>query len=156
VNPRVPDRAAIQSLVPYAHVADVERSLAFYERLGFARGDVVKGSSGTPVWGSLHRGGAHLFVALATEPIDPRAQAVLFYAHTADVRALREHLLACGAKDGGEFAASAGHGPYVRAMEPPSAEGVVFSIVARPYMPGGELRVHDPDGYCLLIGQPGA
>jgi hypothetical protein len=29
----------------------------------------------------------------------------------------------------------------------------VFEIVPRFYMPAGELRIHDPDGYCLLVGQ---
>ncbi|MCK6448500.1 MAG: hypothetical protein L6Q99_19080 [Planctomycetes bacterium] len=150
-----PPRAAVHALIPYAHVADVERSLGFYERLGFARGDLVVGSQGRPVWGSLHRGAARLFVALASGPIDPEIQAVLFYLHCDDVRALREHLLATGSLDAGDFAVHVTHGPYERAQALRSPTGAVFTVVERPYMQGGELRVHDPDGYCLLIGQPG-
>ena len=29
----------------------------------------------------------------------------------------------------------------------------IFSLTRPFYMPNGEVRVHDPDGYCLLIGQ---
>jgi hypothetical protein len=29
----------------------------------------------------------------------------------------------------------------------------VSEVTYPPYMPKGEVRVDDPDGYCLLIGQ---
>jgi len=32
---------AVSDLVPFAHVADVDRSVAFYERLGFEAADAV-------------------------------------------------------------------------------------------------------------------
>ncbi|MCC6409057.1 MAG: hypothetical protein IT453_17990 [Planctomycetes bacterium] len=143
--PSCPPSSAIHRLVPYAHVTDVERSLAFYEQLGLARGDTLTGSAGKLVWGSLHRGAARLFLALADGPIAAGEQAVLFYFHTDDVRGLREHLLACGVRDGG---------PFVGRPEPLHPRGVLFDLKFPHYMPAGELRVHDPDGYVLLIGQP--
>jgi hypothetical protein len=56
-------------------------------------------------------------------------QAVLFYLYSPELIALREHLLASGVK--------------------------AATIKYPEYMPKGEIRVDDPDGYCLLIGQAG-
>jgi hypothetical protein len=56
-------------------------------------------------------------------------QAVLFYLYTDDLIALREVLL---------------------------ASGVAVSEISYPfYMEKGEIRLEDPDGYVLLIGQIG-
>lgn len=69
-----------------------------------------------------------------------------------DVRARRSHLLGLGCSDAGpppdQPGATVGHLPA-----PPTA--VVFEIVPRFSMPRGELRVHDPDGYCLRISELG-
>lgn len=67
--------------------------------------------------------------ALASEPVIAGQHAVLFYRYSPNLVALREHLLACGVK--------------------------VSAIRFPEYMPKGEIRVDDPDGYCLLIGQAG-
>jgi hypothetical protein len=66
-------------------------------------------------------------VTRASEPVIPSQQAVLFYLYSPDLIALREHLLASGVK--------------------------VSPITYPEYMPKGEIRVEDPDGYVLLIGQ---
>jgi catechol 2,3-dioxygenase-like lactoylglutathione lyase family enzyme len=59
----------------------------------------------------------------------PQPTAVLFYLYSPNVVTLREHL---------------------------RAEGVHVSSITYPdYMPKGEVRVEDPDGYTLLIGQAG-
>jgi hypothetical protein len=56
-------------------------------------------------------------------------QAVLFYLYSPDFIALRQHLL---------------------------DSGVHVSAITHPdYMPKGEIRAEDPDGYVLLIGQSG-
>jgi len=53
---------AVSDLVPFAHVADVDRSVAFYERLGFElRHDLVP--EDRRVWAFLERGDARLMVA---------------------------------------------------------------------------------------------
>ncbi len=72
---------------------------------------------------------AEIMFARAAEPVVAGQQAVLFYLYSPDLIALREHLLTNGVK--------------------------VSPITYPDYMPKGEIRVDDPDGYCLLIGQAG-
>jgi catechol 2,3-dioxygenase-like lactoylglutathione lyase family enzyme len=125
----------IDALTPYAHVADLDRSIAFYELLGLSVRNAHH-ADGRLAWAFLagpaddpNASRARLMLALADEPVDPGAQAVLFYCWTSDVTALRERLLAAGV---------------------PAGE------IAHPfYMPAGELHVEDPDGYVLLVGQLG-
>ena len=55
-------RDAVSDLVPFTHVADVDRSVAFYERLGFEmRHEHVPEDH--RVWAFLERGDARLMVA---------------------------------------------------------------------------------------------
>jgi hypothetical protein len=61
--------------------------------------------------------------------------------------ALRIHLLQNGLTDGGKFP-SEGE-PAVGVI--PEREAV-FRPAFPFYMPQGEIRVHDPDGYCILVG----
>jgi hypothetical protein len=68
-------------------------------------------------------------VTRASEPVVPSQQAVLFYLYSPNLVALREHLITAGVR--------------------------VSPITYPEYMPKGEIRVDDPDGYCLLIGQAG-
>jgi hypothetical protein len=65
--------------------------------------------------------------ARASAPVIPSQQAVLFDLYSPDLVALREHLLVSNIK--------------------------VSPITYPDYMPKGEIRVEDPDGYCMLIGQ---
>jgi hypothetical protein len=84
--------------------------------------------------------------ARASAPIEASQQAVLLYLYSMDVRRLRSYMRERGIPDGGL--------PPMEGIESPPPNGAaVFEIVPRFYMPAGELRVHDPDGYCLLIGQ---
>jgi len=137
-----PDHAAVHELAPFVHVADVERSLAFYEQLGLVRKSSME-HEGRTFWGLMRNGQAFLMFAQADCPIDDQLQGVLLYLYSDDVRALRAHLLACGLRNAGRP-----DGPMKA-----EAQGVLFEITTPEYMPAGELRVHDPDGYCLLIGQ---
>ena len=119
-------KSTVNVLVPFAHVADVARSIAFYKKLGFEVGDALAIGSALS-WCMLDSGEAHLMLARATGPIDPRQQAVVFYFFTDDVAALRAQLV---------------------------ADKIEVSPVSRPpHMPNGEIRLDDPDGYVLLIGQ---
>jgi catechol 2,3-dioxygenase-like lactoylglutathione lyase family enzyme len=116
----------ITDLVPMAFVASVPRSVEFYGKLGFAVKSKVE-DAGELTWVWLESGEADLMLAKASEPVDPAAQAVLFYSYTIDVEATRREL---------------------------RARGVAVGEIARPsYMPKGEVRVTDPDGYVLLVGQ---
>jgi catechol 2,3-dioxygenase-like lactoylglutathione lyase family enzyme len=150
----------VAALTPYVHVADVERSLAFYRLLGFSvdsRHPAPAAPGGpTPrtVWASASCGGARIMFALASGRVDPETQAVLFYVHTKDVTGLRRHLLASGVIDAGDYDPES---PARRSAlwGTASAAGLVSTIRRPFYMPEGEMRVEDPDGYTLLVGQVG-
>lgn len=121
------------------HVMDVERSVKFYELLGFTATKIMRDQDGRAFWAWLacHRGdpptrtaqneAAAVMVTQADGPVDRTVQAVLLYMYSPDLPALREHLI--------------------------KNDIQVSQIVPRFYMEKGEMRVDDPDGYCVLIGQ---
>ncbi len=127
------------------HVADVELSTRFYALLGFKSGHVMRHPTGKAFWAKMGQGEATIMFAAASGPVPAQDQAVIVYLYSNDVAALREHLLASGVHDAG---------PCVGAPDPTGGRSVAFAITHPSYMPSGELRVHDPDGYVLLIGQP--
>ena len=123
---------ALTALWPYAHVSDVQRSIAFYAHLGLDVRATHEVSSEL-VWAFVtssddpDEAGAGLMLARADGPLDLHAQGVLFYCWTPDVQALRARL---------------------------QDAGIDVGEITHPfYMPAGELRVADPDGYTLLVGQ---
>ena len=120
---------SVKALVAYAHVADLERSIAFYRQLGFSlAGDWE--SEGRRVWAHLRSGDAQLMIAQASAPVVPDQQAVLFYCYADDVKRLRQQL---------------------------QSAGIACGDVTYPdYMSEGEIRTVDPDGYVVLVGQPPA
>ena len=111
------------------HVADLARTVAFYEQLGATLRSTHRSPQGTLVWADMVTGSSHLMFALASGPIDAGQQAVLFYLYSTDLVALREHLLG-------------------RGIEAPA-------ITYPFYMEKGEMRLVDPDGYVILVGQAG-
>lgn len=84
--------------------------------------------------------------ARAIAPVVAPEQAALFYLYTHDLPGLRAHLLGAGLRDGGEY-----RGCPTRV----DGRGRVWGITHPDSMPLGEIRVEDPDGYCLLIGHLG-
>ena len=85
----------ITGIVSMIHVADVERSAAFYRLLGFEIGNRVP-KTGPPQWAWLYspgapdwRRGANLMLARTGRPLQPEAQDVLFYLYASDLVALR-------------------------------------------------------------------
>ncbi|HEU4436973.1 MAG TPA: VOC family protein [candidate division Zixibacteria bacterium] len=120
----------LHSLVPMAHVASVPHSIEFYKKLGFEVGNTFTPSDQKePSWAWLRSGGAHLMVTRASESVDARAQAVLFYIYCEDVPTFRGEL---------------------------QKNGVMVGEIEYPfYAPRGEFRVTDPDGYCLMITHAG-
>lgn len=134
----------ISRLIPYVHVADVERTLAFYALLGFAVRSTHSAPDGRTVWANMESREARIMFAQASGTITSRDQAVLFYLYCESVARLRAHLIAHGVQDGGRFTGQPG---------PDDGCRVVFNATHPFYMPAGEVRVHDPDGYVLLIGQ---
>lgn len=120
--------AQTRSLVAFAHVADVERSIGFYADLGFkVSNTVVPHGQGVPIWAWLESEKANLMVGLASGPVDASQQAILFYLYYDDIRQARAALVELG------------HAP---------------GAIKYPfYMPGGEFRLEDPDGYVLMLAQ---
>ena len=119
-------RAPASDLVPFVHVADIERSIAFYELLGLRVCGTYE-HGGRLVWARLRGARTALMLTLAEEPVRAREQGVLFYLYTPDLPALRDHLVAAGAGPGQIIDGSRG--------------------------PREELRIDDPDGYCVMIAQ---
>ena len=118
--------ASIRSLVAMAHVRNVPESIAFYRKLGFEVAHTfTPPESQDPSWVSLERGSARLMLTLASAPVLTEEQAVLFYLYYDDVEATRREIQDAGVDAG--------------------------PIQYPFYNPRGEFRVHDPDGYVLML-----
>jgi catechol 2,3-dioxygenase-like lactoylglutathione lyase family enzyme len=116
----------VSDLIPFVQVADVNRSIAFYELLGFAVTDTYA-HDGELDFAALEGGSARTMLVRAGGPIDPRQQKVRFYLYTEDLDALRSHLIGNGISAG------------------PIVDGTPG--------PRREMTVRDPDGYCLMIAE---
>jgi hypothetical protein len=121
-----PPKQRVSGLVPFVHVEDVERSIAFYYHLGFIVASVYK-YRGTSVWADLRSEEAELMVSTDGDSIDPADQGVLFYLYSDDLAALREQLIVDGIHVG--------------------------EIVDGTPGPRQEMRLTDPDGYVLMVAQ---
>jgi catechol 2,3-dioxygenase-like lactoylglutathione lyase family enzyme len=126
----------VHALVPMIHVGDLERSAAFYRLLGFEIGNYVP-REGPVHWAWLYapkaadwKRGPNLMLVRSERAIDADAQDSLFYLYAADLPSLRSTLLAAGIAAG--------------------------EISYPDYLPDGEFRVLDPDGYTLMIAQSAA
>ena len=120
-----PPEQRVDALIPFVHVRDVERSIAFYYHLGFVVTSVYK-YRGSPAWAELCSEHALLMVSTG-EPIDQADQGILFYLYSNNLAALRQQLLAAGI-DAGEI-----------------ADGTPG--------PREQMRLTDPDGYVLMVAQ---
>jgi len=113
---------------PMLHVAEVERSIRFYELLGFKTIDTD--GCNRLEWARLHcEDGSAVMFLRGEHPVDAPAQAIMLYMYTPDLTDLREQLLANGVKV-----------PPVNHPE---------------YMPSGKINIADPDGYKIEIAQWG-
>ena len=125
----------LTGLVPMIHVGDLERSIAFYRLLGFDVGNSVP-PVGPPHWAWLYqpnaanwKHGPNLMITRSQCAINAQAQDVLFYLYATDLVAVRNRLM---------------------------ARGVKVSEISHPdYLPEGEFKTADPDGYCLMVAQSG-
>jgi catechol 2,3-dioxygenase-like lactoylglutathione lyase family enzyme len=120
-----PPEQRVNGLIPFVHVRDVARSIAFYHHLGFIVTSIYK-YRGSPAWAELQSEGAVLMVTTG-DPVDQVGQGILFYLYSTNLAALREQLLAAGI-DVGE-------------------------IVDGTPGPREEMRLTDPDGYVLMVAQ---
>jgi catechol 2,3-dioxygenase-like lactoylglutathione lyase family enzyme len=125
-SPPPPPEHRVTGLIPFVHVDDVERSIAFYQHFGFVVKSVYKYRE-TPVWAALQSRGAELMVTRDGDAIDPAGQGILFYLYSPNLAALRGQLLA-GSVEAGEI-----------------EDGTPG--------PREEMKVTDPDGYVLRVAQ---
>jgi catechol 2,3-dioxygenase-like lactoylglutathione lyase family enzyme len=110
------------------HVADVRRSIRFYQLLGFDLID-TQGDANSLGWARMHCEGAALMFLLAEEPVDPSRQSIMLAMYTNDLPGLRDYLL---------------------------AQGVRAPAISYPeYMPSGHVMINDPDGYLIGINHWG-
>jgi catechol 2,3-dioxygenase-like lactoylglutathione lyase family enzyme len=130
-GPRTPDSVEpppehrVSGLIPFVHVANVQRSIDFYHHLGFVVASIYR-YRGRPVWAALGSEAAELMVT-AGNAIDQAGQGVLFYLYSHDLAALRGQLLAAGIEAGEIEDGTPG--------------------------PRQELELRDPDGYVLKVAQ---
>jgi catechol 2,3-dioxygenase-like lactoylglutathione lyase family enzyme len=130
--------APVGSIVAMIRVADVMKAAEFYRNLGFEIGNAVPRECPPFHWAWLYqpkapnwKTGANLMLVSGEVPgmSESQAKTVVFYLYARDLKSLREDLLAKG------FAAS--------------------EISYPEYLPEGEFRLEDPDGYTLMIAQSG-
>ena len=126
----------IKGIVPMIHVAELERSIQFYQLLGFEVGNYMP-RSGPMHWVWLYapeaadwKRGPNLMLTRSVRAIDAGAQDVLFYLYAENLTLLRRNLLVNGLNAG--------------------------EIAYPDYLPDGECRLEDPDGYILMIAQSAA
>jgi hypothetical protein len=112
---------------PLLHVAEIERSIVFYQLLGFRLTD---DDGCIPIgWARLHCEGGDVMFLRAERAIDAKAQGFLFSMYTPDLAGLRAHLVG---KDVG-----------------------VSEIKHPAYLPSGTMSLADPDGYHIEIAHWG-
>ena len=116
---------AVQSMVAATYVRDIDTSRAFYELLGFR--EQSAGSAATSAWSSLHHGELSVLLTSTAPPLDIPRLPLLFYFFYEDVDAVVGVLGAAGVQ-----VTHTGHPPHAL---------------------GGEVKVLDPDGNTMLLGQ---
>ncbi len=145
-----PETFRVHDHVPMAHVADVDRSVEFYTLLGFNCDSRFSNGGGRTYYAAVSSGQAELMLVFASGPVIADQQAVLFYMYSQDVHELRLHLLSKGIPDAGRAPGERKPGDSDKPIPPGPS---LFDPIYPPYMTEGELRIHDPDGYVILIGQ---
>ena len=81
------------------HVAQIERSIAYYEMLGLTVERRFP-ERGKTTWAHLRNGDAQVILQQVNERVDGATQTVLFYLFVDDLATLRQRLLNQGAEVG--------------------------------------------------------
>jgi catechol 2,3-dioxygenase-like lactoylglutathione lyase family enzyme len=116
---------AVQSMVAATYVRDIDRSRGFYELLGFA--EQSAGRAETSAWSALHHGEHSVLLASTQPPLEIPPLPLLFYFFFDDLGAVLDALDKAGVQ-----VAHVGHPPHAL---------------------GGEVKLVDPDGNTVLLGQ---
>jgi predicted enzyme related to lactoylglutathione lyase len=126
-NFEVEAQVAPKAVVALLNVADVDRSISFYEKLGFqVCNEPLKNDQGVKTFVGMHHGStAQIMLGRTDQPLNSGVQHILFYLYVADMPKYREQLI---------------------------ARGVDVGKVMHPfYMPSGEFQVDDPDGWVWIV-----
>ncbi len=115
-----------QSMVAVTYVRDIDTSRAFYELLGFR--EQSAGRAATSAWSYLQQNGLAVLLASTQPPLKIAPLPLLFYFFCDDLDAVVAALGAAGVE-----VARTGHPPHAL---------------------GGEVKIVDPDGNTVLVGQP--
>jgi catechol 2,3-dioxygenase-like lactoylglutathione lyase family enzyme len=117
--------ARVRSMVAATYVKDIDASRAFYKLLGFA--EHSSGKAGASAWSVMQHEGVSVLLASTGPALDIPELPLLFYFFYEDIEALVGMLERAGV-------------PVIRTGHPPHALG-------------GEVKVLDPDGNTVLLGQ---
>ena len=90
--------ATVIGLVPLARVADVQRSIDFYQLLGLNPRGTLRSEAGKLIWAHVQCEQAALMFSANAESVISGGHSVLFYLYSSDLIALREKLLGSGIK----------------------------------------------------------
>jgi len=126
-NLEVPAQVAPKAVVALLNVAEVQRSIGFYQKLGFQLGnEPLKDDQGVKIFAWMHYGGAaQIMLTRMGRPPNPGVRDVMFYLYVTDMPAYREQVI---------------------------SRGVAVSEVTYPFWsPNGEFRVDDPDGWTWMV-----
>lgn len=121
----VPMTSVLQSMVAAAYVRDIDTSRTFYELLGFR--EHYAGKAATSAWSSLRHGEHRVLLASTLPPLDIPRLPLLFYFFFDDVDSI------------------------VRVLE--KAAVPILRVGHPAHALGGEVKVLDPDGNTVLLGQ---
>jgi catechol 2,3-dioxygenase-like lactoylglutathione lyase family enzyme len=121
----VPMTPALESMVASTYVRDLDISREFYELLGFQEHST--GRAPTSGWCYLQLGGHYVLLATTQPPLDLPQLPLLFYFFFDDVNAVTAALRAVGR--------------------------TTVHLGYPPHAAGGEVKVLDPDGNTILLGQ---
>jgi predicted enzyme related to lactoylglutathione lyase len=116
---------AVQSMIAATYVRDIDASRAFYELLGFR--EQSAGKADTSAWSALQHHGHSVLLASTQPSLGIPRLPLLFYFYLDDLDAVASALVTAGVE-----VVEAGHPPHAL---------------------GGEVKILDPDGNTVLLGQ---
>src|ERR1022692_4171567 len=116
---------AVRSMVGATYVRDIDTSRAFYELLGFH--EQSAGKAPTSAWSALHHNGHSVLLVSTQPPLGILRLPLLFYFYFDDLDAVISVL-------------------YTASVE-------VTRVGHPPHALGGEVKIADPDGNTVLLGQ---
>jgi ketosteroid isomerase-like protein len=120
-----PPPQRVSRLIPFVHVTDVERSIAWYGHLGFVVTEIFT-PAGRLNWANLVSGDAELMLQRAFSPLTDR-DAIVLWLYSHDLAALRDQLVA--------------------------ADVTAGVIVDGTPGPSQQMELTDPDGYTVMVAQ---